>query len=284
MKVITNIIKFIVLTILTLCIVSVGIITIVSSTILDQSYIMQKLEETNFYSDTYELVKSNFENYIYQSGLDEEVLNDICTKEKVKQDLNLILTNIYQGTDKKIDTTEIADKLNANIDKLDIRNSKNSKAIEQFVTHICDEYTNTLIHTKYENDINEMYSKVTKLLDKLYNAIVIVMVVDIIILIIINIKKSRKIIQDLGIALLSTSVFNIIINNIVNSKVNIQGIKIFNDTFSNSIISIIQEVLEKILSFGIGALVISLILIAIYAGITAKTELQDKKEEKTTDK
>ena len=284
MKVITNIIKFIVLTILTLCIVSVGIITIVSSTILDQSYIMQKLEETNFYSDTYELVKSNFENYIYQSGLDEEVLNDICTKEKVKQDLNLILTNIYQGTDKKIDTTEIADKLNANIDKLDIRNSKNSKAIEQFVTHICDEYTNTLIHTKYENDINEMYSKVTKLLDKLYNAIVIVMVVDIIILIIINIKKSRKIIQDLGIALLSTSVFNIIINNIVNSKVNIQGIKIFNDTFSNSIISIIQEVLEKILSFGIGALVISLILIAIYAGITAKTEFQDKKEEKTTDK
>ncbi len=284
MKVITNIIKFIVLTILTVCIVSVGIITIVSSTILDQNYIMQKLEETNFYSDTYELVKSNFENYIYQSGLDEEVLNDICTKEKVKQDLNLILTNIYQGTDKKIDTAEIADKLNANIDKLDIRNSKNSKAIEQFVTHICDEYTNTLIHTKYENDINEMYSKVTKLLDKLYNAIVIVMVVDIIILIIINIKKSRKIIQDLGIALLSTSVFNIIINNIVNSKVNIQGIKIFNDTFSNSIISIIQEVLEKILSFGIGALVISLILIAIYAGITAKTELQDKKEEKTTDK
>ena len=284
MKVITNIIKFIVLTILTVCIVSVGIITIVSSTILDQSYIMQKLEETNFYSDTYELVKSNFENYIYQSGLDEEVLNDICTKEKVKQDLNLILTNIYQGTDKKIDTAEIADKLNANIDKLDIKNSKNSKAIEQFVTHICDEYTNTLIHTKYENDINEIYSKVTKLLDKLYNAIVIVMVVDIIILIIINIKKSRKIIQDLGIALLSTSVFNIIINNIVNSKVNIQGIKIFNDTFSNSIISIIQEVLEKILSFGIGALVISLILIAIYAGITAKTELQDKKEEKTTDK
>ena len=284
MKVITNIIKFIVLTILTVCIVSAGIITIVSSTILDQSYIMQKLEETNFYSDTYELVKSNFENYIYQSGLDEEVLNDICTKEKVKQDLNLILTNIYQGTDKKIDTAEIADKLNANIDKLDIKNSKNSKAIEQFVTHICDEYTNTLIHTKYENDINEIYSKVTKLLDKLYNAIVIVMVVDIIILIIINIKKSRKIIQDLGIALLSTSVFNIIINNIVNSKVNIQGIKIFNDTFSNSIISIIQEVLEKILSFGIGALVISLILIAIYAGITAKTEFQDKKEEKTTDK
>ena len=284
MKVITNIIKFIVLTILTVCIVSVGIITIVSSTILDQSYIMQKLEETNFYSDTYELVKSNFENYIYQSGLDEEVLNDICTKEKVKQDLNLILTNIYQGTDKKIDTAEIADKLNANIDKLDIKNSKNSKAIEQFVTHICDEYTNTLIHTKYENDINEMYSKVTKLLDKLYNAIVIVMVIDIIILIVINIKKLRKIIQDLGIALLSTSVFNIIINNIVNSKVNIQGIKIFNDTFSNSIISIIQEVLEKILSFGIGALVISLILIAIYAGITAKTELQDKKEEKTTDK
>ena len=95
MKVITNIIKFIIITILTICMISIGIITIVSSTILDQSYITQKLEETNFYSETYELVKSNFENYIYQSGLDENVLTDICPKEKVKQDLNIILSNIY---------------------------------------------------------------------------------------------------------------------------------------------------------------------------------------------
>ena len=73
MKVLTNIIKFILVSILTICLIAIGMITIVYSTILDKTYITSKLEETNFYQETYELVKSNFENYIYQSGLDEEV-------------------------------------------------------------------------------------------------------------------------------------------------------------------------------------------------------------------
>ena len=284
MKVITNIIKFIVLTILTVCIVSAGIITIVSSTILDQSYITQKLEETNFYSETYELVKSNFENYIYQSGLDENVLTDICPKEKVKQDLNIILSNIYLGTNEKIDTTEIANNLNANIDKLGIKNSKNEKAINQFVEHICNEYTDTLIHTKYEENINTMYNKITVGLNKLYNIAVIILVVAIIILVIMNIKKSSKNIQNIGIALFATSIFNLIACNIVKTKVNIQGIKIFNDTFSKAIVTIIQDVLEKITSLGVGALVVSILLILIYAMIIASKKSEDKKEEKTIDK
>ena len=284
MKVITNIIKFIIITILTICMISIGIITIVSSTILDQSYITQKLEETNFYSETYELVKSNFENYIYQSGLDENVLTDICPKEKVKQDLNIILSNIYLGTNEKIDTTEIANNLNANIDKLGIKNSKNEKAINQFVEHICNEYTDTLIHTKYEENINTMYNKITVGLNKLYNIAVIILVVAIIILVIMNIKKSSKNIQNIGIALFATSIFNLIACNIVKTKVNIQGIKIFNDTFSKAIVTIIQDVLEKITSLGVGALVVSILLILIYAMIIASKKSEDKKEEKTIDK
>lgn len=284
MKAITNIIKFIIITILTICMISIGIITIVSSTILDQSYITQKLEETNFYSETYELVKSNFENYIYQSGLDENVLTDICPKEKVKQDLNIILSNIYQGTNEKIDTTEIANNLNANIDKLGIKNSKNEKAINQFVEHICNEYTDTLIHTKYEENINTMYNKITVGLNKLYNIAIIILVVAIIILVIMNIKKSSKNIQNIGIALFATSIFNLIACNIVKTKANIQGIKIFNDTFSKAIVTIIQDVLEKITSLGVGALVVSILLILIYAMIIASKKSEDKKEEKTIDK
>lgn len=284
MKAITNIIKFIIITILTICMISIGIITIVSSTILDQSYITQKLEETNFYSETYELVKSNFENYIYQSGLDEDVLTDICSKEKVKQDLNIILSNIYQGTNEKIDTTEIANNLNTNIDKSGIKNNKNKEAINQFVAHICDEYTDTLIHTKYEDNINEMYNKITVGLDKLYNIAVIILVVAIIILVIMNIKKTSKNIQNIGIALFATSTFDLVACNIVKTKVNIQGIKIFNDTFSKAIVTIIQDVLEKITSLGVGALVVSILLILIYAIIIASKKIEDKKEEKTIDK
>lgn len=159
MKVLINLLKFIFITILTICLITLCAITIASSTVLNKNYVMQKLEETDFYSGTYKLVESNFENYIYQSGLDEEVLNNICTQDKVKNDINIMLDNIYNGTNKTIDTTEISTNLNANIDKLGIKTKQNEKAINEFVNHICNEYTDTLVHSQYENKINNVYKK-----------------------------------------------------------------------------------------------------------------------------
>lgn len=265
MKVLKNLLKFIFITILTICMILIGIITIAFSTILDKDYVIQKLEETNFYVGTYELVKSNFGNYIYQSGLDEEVLDNICTEEKVKQDINIMLSNMYNGTNQEIDTTEIANNLNANIDKSGIKNKQNESAIQQFVSHICDEYTNTLVHTKYENQINNVYKKITEALDQIYEIILIVLVVDIIAIIVINNKKISKDIQHLGIALFATSAFELSVCQIITSKIDIKGIKIFNDVFSKSIVTIIQEIMNQIASLALGTLVISIIFIAIYA-------------------
>ena len=284
MKVLINIIKFISITILAICMISLGILTIVSSTILNEEYIISKLEETNFYDGTYELVKSNFEKYIYQSGLEEEVLNDICTEKKLKEDINTIISNLYRGTNKKIDTTEISEKLNENIEKSGVkRTSKNSKAIDEFVKHICDEYTDTLIHTKYESKINSNYKEIVNIINKGYNIISIALVVDIIILIAINNKKVSKDLQGIGIALFSTGTFELIVANIITSKVNIAGIKIFNDVFSKTIVTIIQEIISNIISLGVGTIIIAMIFIAIYAIIVAlkanKTTKKHNKEE-----
>ena len=275
MKVLKNLLKFIFITILTICMISLGIITIAFSTILDKNYVMQKLEETNFYADTYKLVESNFENYIYQSGLDEEALKNICTEEKVKQDINIMLSNIYDGTNQEIDTTEIANNLNSNIDQLGIKNKQNGSAIQQFVTHICDEYTDTLVHTKYETQINDIYKKAIEALDQIYEIILIVLAVDIIAIIAINNKKISKDIQHLGIALFATSVFELSVWQIITSKIDIQGIKIFNDVFSKSIVTIIQEILNQVASLALGTLVISVIFIAIYAIIVANKQVKE---------
>lgn len=278
MKVLKNLLKFIFITILTICMISLGIITIAFSTILDKNFVIQKLEETDFYADTYKLVKSNFENYIYQSGLDEEVLSNICTEEKVKQDINIMLSNIYNGTNQEIDTTEIANNLNANIDKSGVKNKQNESAIQQFVTHICDEYTNTLVHTKYETQINNMYTKVTEALNQIYEIILIVLAVDIIAIIAINNKKISKDLQHLGIALFATSTFELSVWQIITSKIDIQGIKIFNDVFSKSIVTIIQEILNQVASLAWGTLVISIIFIAIYVAISVNKKSTKKDE------
>lgn len=277
MKIIANIARFILIIILTVCIIAIGTIQIVSSTILDKNYIISKLEETNFYEETYNLVENNFENYIHQSGLEETALKDICSKEKVKQDINLMLSNIYEGANKKIDTTEIKDNLNKNIDNLKVRNRQNSSAIDQFVNHICEEYESTLIHTDYENRINEVYVKVTNILNKVRIATIIAMAVDVVLLIIVNIKKISKFVQAIGVTLLSSSLFEIIAYQIVTSKVDIAGIKIFNDTFSKTIVTIAQDVLNKVKTLGIISLIIAVVFIIIYTVIVTITKKENSK-------
>lgn len=280
MKIFINIIRFILIMVLAICIISVGIISIASSTILNKEYTLQKLEETNFYAEMYDIVESNFENYIYQSGLDEDVLEDICSKEKVEKDIKLMISNIYEGTEQKIDTAEIEENLNRNIEQKGIKNSKNEKSIETFVKHICDEYTQTLIHTKYEGKINDYLVKVTKLVNTIYNGLFIAIVVDIILIVAISIKQISKVIQALGIAILASGAFDLIVHDIIVSKVNVEGIKIFNDTFSKAIVSIITELLSKISSLGIGMLSISVIIIIVYAIIKAYKKEDNKREER----
>lgn len=265
MKVLTNLLKFILIVVLAVCSIAIGIIQIVTQTVLNKNYIIQKMEETNFYSETYKLVQSNFEKYIEQSGFEENILENICTEEKVKQDINLMISNIYEGANKTIDITEISDNLNANIDKLNIRDSKNQKAIEQFVEHICQEYTDTLVHTKYENDINKFYKEIVIKKDKIEKIVIIALVIDVIIILIVNNKNIEKDFQSIGTAIFSSSAFELIACQIINLRVSIKGIKIFNDAFSDMIVAIIQNVISKVVSFGIATLMIAIILIIINA-------------------
>ena len=269
MKVLTNLLKFISITILTICMIILGFISIVSSTILDKNYVIKKLEETNFYSEIYKLVESNFENYIYQSGLDEDVLKNICTEEKVKTDINKMLSNIYNGTEQKIDTTEIANCLNENIEKSGIKNSQNENAINQFIEHICEEYTNTLSHTKYETKVNEIFIKLSDNLNEIYRIIITIVTLDIIGIIVTNKKKISKDIQYIGIALFATAFFELSIWQIIISKVNIQGIKIFNDVFSKSLVAIIQDIIYQLVALSLGTIFVSMICILIYATIAS---------------
>ena len=278
MKVLKNIIKFIIMIILVVCFLFIGIFRIATSTLLDKNYVLKNLEDANFYAETYDLVKSNFEKYIYQSGLDEEVLDNICTEEKVKEDINLIISNIYEGTETKIDTTEIAENLNNNINKTNVMTSKNKASIEQFVTHICDEYKETILHTNYESKINHGFEKINNILQKIYKVVIIVTIISIIILFILNGKKISKNIQNLGIMLFSTGTFCLCCSNVFISKVDVNGIKIFNDTFSKVIIAIISDILQKIVSFGMGILVIGTIFIAIYVITVACKKVQEDKE------
>ena len=151
-----NVIKAILVVGLLLCIIAFGMIQIASSTILSQSYVLKQLEEANYYANIYTEIKSDFENYIYQSGLDESVLENIITVEEVTQDTNQIIANIYNGDNKQIDVTALKERLNNNIkESLSGQriNSSTQKAIDEFVNKIADQYIETMSHKKIKKTV-----------------------------------------------------------------------------------------------------------------------------------
>ena len=267
MKIVINILKFIVMLVLVLCVLFFGLKNIAFSTILNKDYVLNKLEETNFYSGTFELVKSGFENYIAQSGLEEEALNNICTEEKVKNDIGIIINNIYNGTNEDIDTTEIANNLNANIDKLNVRTPQNQKALDKFVDQICTEYKDTILNTKYENTIHNALNKVIQIMEKLQTIILIVTIIGIICIILLNVKNIYKLVGNIGTILFSSSLVILIAIKLLNVNVNISAIKLFNNIFSNSIVTVLQDIINKLNNFGLILLIISIILIILNAVI-----------------
>lgn len=275
MKVGKKILNFIFVLVIALSFTFIGVKSVVFKTIFNKEYVLEQMENNNFYSETYKLVESGFENYIGQSGLDEEVIKNICTEDKIKNDINIILSNIYEGTNEKIDTSEISNNLNSNIDKENVRTSSNSKAIDEFVEHICQSYKDTIISTSYENTINEKYSKITQKITKVQNILIITIIISIIGVIALNVKDILKLLFWTESAVLSSAVMQLAITTVIKSKVNIDGIKIFNDAFSNIVVTIIKDILSKINIIAGKFIIVYFILVVIYAIII----LSQKKEE-----
>lgn len=275
MKVGKKILNFIFVLVIALSFTFIGVKSVVFKTIFNKEYVLEQMENNNFYSETYKLVESGFENYIGQSGLDEEVIKNICTEDKIKNDINIILSNIYEGTNEKIDTSEISNNLNSNIDKENVRTSSNSKAIDEFVEHICQSYKDTIISTSYENTINEKYNKITQKITKVQNILIIAIIISIIGVIALNVKDILKLLFWVESAVLSSAVMQLAITTVIKSKVNIDGIKIFNDAFSNIVVTIIKDILSKINIIAGKFIIVYFILVVIYAIII----LSQKKEE-----
>ena len=252
MKILLNIIKFIIAIILTICVIALIIVNVASSTILNKEFILAKLDETNYYANINTAVKSDFENYIYQSGLDENVLENIVSPEKVENDTKIIINNIYDGTNEKIDVTEIENNLNSNIN-----NSLNSritatqqKAIEELEKQITEQYKETISHTSFEDSINNVMQKANQIIELGKKVGIIGISVGILLILILSYKDILRGFSMAGVSILASGVFYIFVNILVNAKVKIDTITILNDAISITLRDVIYSVLNQLTTYG----------------------------------
>ena len=261
-----KVVTYILAVILSISTIIFFIMNILSFTIMDKKYILSELDEIDYYNKAYKLIQSNFENYIQQSGLDEEVIKNIVTKEKIKEDTEQILINLYDGINEEISTNEISDKLNENIKKSlkgRILTESEETSVKQFVEKICEEYKTTILNTNHEKTINEYYSNISAYIKKCMQISTICVGISIIIIILISIRRIYRIFNAIGITLLVNGIFYVIINIYINTKVRIQTITIVSDLFSELIRKILTEIVQKIGVCGWSAVLLGIVFIIV---------------------
>ena len=261
-----KLLKYIFAIILYLSLTIVVLINILNSTISSKEYILNKLEESNYYNNIYTEVENNFENYIYQSGLDPIVLENIVSRDKIKEDTNIIISNIYDGNNKGIDLEVIRNNLSTNIDKsLEDRylSEENKKAINKFIDIIINEYEDTIMNTYYSSKINTGISSINNKINMINIIMIILVIISILSLILLNIKKKRRKLSIFGIPLLALGLLLITIYLYIILNTDINNIVILNDAISIAVHYILNGIVVKFLINGSIFTILGILIIII---------------------
>ena len=280
MKIVKIIIQYCLAIILGLSILAIILVNIASSNILNKNYVISKMKEANYYEKILEQVKSNFENYIYQSGLDENVLNNLVSLEKIEKDTNSIINNIYDGTEDKVNTDVISEKLDENIKNsisVSLYNSQ-KKSIESFIETICKEYETTIISTKYTEKANNVYKTAKKYINLIKKVSLILIAICCVFILILSIKKIYEFFAITGVSFEIAGIIITIIKFYILKKVNINGISILGEHISEVLRNILIDLFNKIGKYGFTCITLGIILIVLYGVIKGIVEYSKEKE------
>lgn len=256
MKIAKTIINIILSFLLIFIIISIIALNLVSTKILDKNHMLAKLAETEFYLQVSREVQNGFEKYIYQSGLPEDIINDLYTEEMITSDVNSIIDYIYEGKEITTSQDKVKETLDTKINQYLQSQGKNK------TTQIQDNIAKfeNLIATEYKNNIqasNTVYEKVQKGMEKIssiYQKIklipLICFIIAITLLLIINRKDLFIGINFASISLLSTGVLLKLAEHIAFKSVDLDNLVLLTTSLSNLVINIAKELLYTISDYG----------------------------------
>ena len=169
------------------------------------------------YNSIYEEVRDGFENYIYQSGLDINIIDKICTKEKVKNDILIVINSMYGEENSTIETTEIRNNLDNSINeyvvsqgrKLSKQEQDNIKKFEDLIEESYKEEIGL-----YQKGSDKMARSMPRILNIIKKGQIISIGITALLLIILVIVNSKKVSiagSYVGVSLLSSGVIMVAI-------------------------------------------------------------------------
>ena len=254
MKVLKGLINIFIAFIIVIIVIIILGKNLLSNKVLNKKYLLSKMEEMQVYLQISRDVKSGFENYIYQSGLPENTIDDLYTDEMIKSDTNSILDYIYDGTEIKLSDdivkANLEKKISEYLESQGLKiNNQGRKNIEEFEDLIINEYKTNINVDEYNSSlkiyptIHEVIQKL-KDIDKKINYIpVIILVFLLIVLIVINKNNLLVALQYISISSLSIGVLLKMAVSLIFKNFDIDNFVLFSTSMTNLIINIIKEIL-----------------------------------------
>lgn len=247
-------------------------ITIILFTIFSQNFMAQQLNETNYYEKLYTNIKLEMSYYVTQSGLSDDILNNIFDKELLRRTTEKMLDNFYNNKDNTINKTSVEENLMNNINEelKDYKLTEEDKtSINKFITQMSSTYETEISYSnilnKYHNSFNRIYH-ILVALDLLCIA-----------LFIINYFITRYTLKERNviISLLTTTILITIIHLYLSNTLDLGHLEFYNDIISNLINYTYQSIMSIFNIVSTIYLVISLSLI-LYATKYTKELLKYK--------
>ena len=263
-KVISYILSFI----LVLMLLSLCLLAILKSTILNEEYLISKLEEANYYERMNGEIIEQFKNYTIQSGLSDDVLENLFTEDKLKQDINNVINSIYTGEALEISTSEIRENLKENILAEVEKEGKTvdfeDEAMVEYLKAIESAYESQVSYsTSTINSIGSTFEKVIKLAQTAQIVVIVITIVIAVLIIILNIKQIFGL-NYLAISSMASGLFILLAKLLLGQATDLKNIMLINQATSHVIQLVIQDLLAKVTIAGAVLLIIGIIFSVIY--------------------
>lgn len=237
-----------------------------SNTVLKKQFVLNILEESNYYENTYYNIKDEFESYIIQSGIDEKDLEGIYSLEQVKTDINSLIDAIYEEKEIAVDSKIIAEKIDSIINEILEENNRvpgkeEKESIELFEKNMSKVYEQNIVYAKeYIEKINGILPKIQNYAQKATIAACVIDIVIVFIIAIIN-RNVKHTIKSLGVSFVATGLLASLMLPLIENR--IQNILILNKAFSNSLIMLVNSVVNIFFVTGIVIIVIGSVAIVL---------------------
>jgi len=247
------------------------VITVFAGKMLKKDYIFSKFDEIDLYNQVLKEVESEFENHIYQSGMDVSIIENICTKEKVENDIKEVIDSLYSKEKVEIDTTEIQEKLDKEVDKfVEEQNRKISEEekanIVTFKGTLIQSYKNSIGFYQIGSDsIQENLPKITSKIGIARTSAIIATLVILVVLIALNRKEILSATNYACISLLSSGVLLLLISNLINKKILLDNLLLYIQSLTSALVTLVKGCLNSLTTFGIWFILIGIVGILVIA-------------------